>query len=118
MAVASIFAPTQLHYSVSILAGLLLALADFGASAAFAALTPRRQPALGAGLMLAGLLVRLTFVFAALVALVRFLHLLPVPLGAGLAGGFTVLTLIAAALTWRKNSPRTARTRLSANETT
>ncbi len=110
MAVASIFAPSQLHYSVSVLAGLALALANFGASAAFAALmTPRRSPALGVFVVLAGFVLRLTLVAFALVALVRYIHLAPVPLALGLTIGFTALAAAALTSQWLRTRPRTSK---------
>lgn len=78
------------------LVGVLLSAATFGAAAFVASRASAHAPAAGLALQLAGFVVRLTLVALALVVSVRLLGLQALPLGIGLAGGFTVLAVIAA----------------------
>jgi len=86
---------------VSILAGLFLALADFGASALLSAISARKDAATSVGIVLAGFIARLSIVAVAMFVLVRFLQLSALPLGAALAGGFTALALGTLLVQWR-----------------
>ncbi len=104
MAVARMLASSQFQFSFSLLVGAVLALATFTASAVLASSASDRSAAAGLAIQLGGFVLRLTLVALALVVLVRFAHLQAVPLGAGLAGGFTLFASIAAARDLRRHS--------------
>jgi len=109
MAVATMGVLSQSQFSISVLAGVLLAAFTFAASAALASSVSDRSAAAGLAIQLGGFVMRLSLVAVALFVCTRYAHLEPTSLGAGLAGGFTVLTLLAAARELRRH--RLGRTR-------
>lgn len=100
---ATILASNQIQFSVSMLAGILLAVATFTGSALLSQATAARSVGVGLAIILSGFLARLALVAVALFVCVRFLHLQVLPLAIGLAGGFTVLAFAAMVSDWRRH---------------